>query len=88
VSVCSLNFRRTDPLSAAREAVEAADVVFEVVAIPEQTPLVQLAERLGKNVIRRTEVIALQAAEQFFLYTGIRPTNDQIARASTYSRSD
>jgi shikimate dehydrogenase len=69
-----------------REVVEAADVVFEVVAMPEATPLVTLGRSLGKQVITGTEVIALQAAEQFELYTGVRPSEDQIRRASEFSR--
>jgi shikimate dehydrogenase len=32
-------------------------------------------------------VIALQAAEQFERYTGVRPTPEQIAAASEFSRS-
>jgi shikimate dehydrogenase len=68
------------------QVVEAAHAVFEVVAMPAATPLVSLADRLAKSVIRGTEVIALQAAEQFSLYTGVRPTADQVARAAAYSR--
>jgi len=33
------------------------------------------------------EVIALQAAEQFERYTGVRPTAEQIASASKFSRT-
>jgi shikimate dehydrogenase len=32
-------------------------------------------------------VIAVQAAEQFVLYTGVRPTPDQVQRASEFSRA-
>jgi len=32
-------------------------------------------------------VIALQAAEQFALYTGVRPTDEQVRRASEFSRA-
>lgn len=68
------------------EAVAAADTVFDVVAIPPDTPLVRAATRLGKTVITGAEVIALQAAAQFELYTGVRPTPDQVHRASAFSR--
>ena len=37
-------------------------------------------------MITGTEVIALQAVEQFVLYTGVRPTDDQGRRASELSR--
>lgn len=67
-------------------AIDAAEVVFDVVAKPSNTPLVLAALQRSKVVITGAEVIALQAAEQFDLYTGVRPTPDQISRASAYSR--
>ncbi|MCH8613221.1 shikimate 5-dehydrogenase [Arsenicicoccus dermatophilus] len=73
-------------LSAPREVVEGAEVVFDVVAFPSETPLVALARELGREVITGAEVIALQAAEQFVLYTGVRPTDEQVRRASEFSR--
>ncbi|MFD4182091.1 shikimate 5-dehydrogenase [Rhodococcus sp. NPDC058514] len=69
------------------DAVGAAEAVFDVVAMPPQTPLIRAATALGTTVITGAEVIALQAAAQFELYTGVRPTPDQIRRASEYSRS-
>ena len=66
---------------------QGADTVFDVVAFPAATPLIMLAESIGKKTISGAEVIALQAAEQFVLYTGIRPTPDQLARASSFSRA-
>ena len=74
-------------LPAPREAVEAAEAVFEVVAVPEETPLVRLGRELGKRVVTGTEVAALQAAEQFVLYTGVRPSPDQVSRAGEFSRA-
>jgi shikimate dehydrogenase len=71
------------PFSAA--AVGAAQAVFDVVAMPSQTPLITAAT--GKTVITGAQVIALQAAEQFVLYTGVRPTDAQVAAASEFSRS-
>lgn len=71
----------------AAEAVAAASAVFDVVAKPPHTPLVHTAGKAGKTVITGAEVIALQAAEQFALYTGVRPTREQIDRASQYSRA-
>ena len=67
--------------------VASAAAVLDVVAVPSGTPLVRLARGLGKPVVTGAEVIALQAAEQFRLYTGVRPTADQVARASAYSRA-
>ena len=65
----------------------AADVVFDVVAFPAETPLIAGANKLGKKTISGAEVIALQAAEQFVLYTGVRPSEDQLRRAAAFSRS-
>jgi len=76
-----------DRLPVDPEVVEAAETVFEVVAMPEVTPLVERARSTGRAVITGVEVIALQAAEQFELYTGVRPTPDQVRRASNYSRT-
>lgn len=66
--------------------IESAAAVFDVVALPSETPLIVAARAAGKPVITGAEVIALQAAEQFVLYTGIRPTDEQVRRASVFSR--
>ena len=68
-------------------AIRAAEVAFDVVAMPAETPFVRRARDLGLPTITGAEVIALQAAEQFALYTGIRPSEDLVARASEYSRA-
>ncbi|MGC1329554.1 shikimate 5-dehydrogenase, partial [Pseudomonas sp.] len=68
------------------EAVTAAQIVFDVVALPAQTPFVVLGQSLGKQVITGLEVIALQALEQFVLYTGVRPTDEQVRLATEYAR--
>jgi shikimate dehydrogenase len=39
------------------------------------------------HVVTGAEVIALQAAEQFERYTGVRPTAEQVAEASAISRA-
>ncbi len=67
--------------------LRAAEVAFEVVALPVETPFVRRARELGLPVITGAEVIALQAAEQFTLYTGVRPSEDLLQRASEYSRA-
>ena len=67
--------------------VAAARTVFDVVAFPAETPLVRAARAAGKPVISGAEVIALQAARQFELYTGVRVTADQVERAAAFSRA-
>ncbi|MDT5012337.1 MAG: shikimate dehydrogenase [Mycobacterium sp.] len=68
-------------------AIDGADVVLDVVAIPAETPLITAAREAGKKVITGAEVIALQAAEQFARYTGTKPTPAQIEAASAWSRA-
>lgn len=68
------------------EVIAGAQIVFDVVASPAETPLILAARALGTQVITGAEVVALQAEEQFVLYTGIRPTPEQVARASAFSR--
>ncbi len=67
--------------------IDAASNVIEVVAVPVETPLVARARASGIPVVTGAQIMALQAAEQFVLYTGVRPSPDQIARATAYSRS-
>jgi shikimate dehydrogenase len=69
------------------DVVDQAAVIFDVVALPALTPLVRRATEEGKQVITGAEVIARQAAEQFVLYTGVRPSAEQVRRASEFSRS-
>ena len=69
------------------DAIAAAETVFDVVAFPSETPLVTAARQAGKQVITGAEVIALQAAEQFWRYTGVRPRPEQVVAASAFSRA-
>lgn len=61
--------------------VKDASVVFDVVAMPVETPLIQAGRAAGKEVITGGEVIALQAAEQFRLYTGVEVSPEDVAEA-------
>ena len=74
-------------LAAPHEVIGTTDTVFDVVAFPAETPLVKQARELRKEVITGAEVIALQAAAQFELYTGVRPTAEQVRQASEFSRA-
>ena len=67
--------------------VEGAHTVFDVVAVPPHTPLIVAARAAGKPVITGSEVIALQALEQFVLYTGVRPHPDQVAEAAAFANA-
>ena len=75
-------------LSFSPEHVAAAEVVFDVVAFPAETPLIRAARAAGKRVISGADVHALQAARQFERYTGVAITPDQVARAAAFSRAE
>ena len=76
-----------EALAFTAEEVERASVVFDVVALPPETPLIRLARARGKRVITGAEVIVLQAVEQFVLYTGVRPEDALIAEAAAHALS-
>jgi shikimate dehydrogenase len=72
-------------LSFPEEVVRAASTVLDVVYLPSMTPLVLLASSLGLEVLTGGEVSKLQALDQFVLYTGVRPTDEQVDRAEEYA---
>ena len=86
VTPLGMNGTDADALAFSRGQIEAARAVFDVVAFPAETPLIRAARAAGKPVITGAEVIALQAARQFELYTGVSITADQVERASAFSR--
>lgn len=88
VTPLGMNGPQADELAFDEQAVAAAQWVFDVVAVPVQTPLIRLARQLGKPVITGGEVIVLQAVEQFVLYTGIRPEAELIARAAHFALAE
>jgi shikimate dehydrogenase len=69
------------------ELVRSAQFVFDVVALPAETPLIRLANSLGKSTVTGADVIVLQAIEQFVLYTGVRPGAELVDKAATFARS-
>ncbi|WP_052281886.1 shikimate 5-dehydrogenase [Kluyvera genomosp. 1] len=76
----------SESLAFSEAMVERASVVFDVVALPPETPVIKLAQRLGKKTISGAEVIALQAVEQFVMYTGVRPDAALVAEAARFAR--
>jgi shikimate dehydrogenase len=73
-------------LAFSEAAVDAAQVVFDVVALPAETPLIRQARSSGKKVITGAEVFAIQAVEQFVLYTGVRPDVALFQQAALFAR--
>lgn len=76
-----------DAVSFPAAAIDAAQLVFDVVALPAETPLITAARAAGKPVITGAEVATIQALEQFVLYTGVRPTIDQVKAAEDFMRA-
>ncbi|TCL04375.1 MULTISPECIES: shikimate 5-dehydrogenase [Sodalis] len=76
-----------DALSFSEQRIAQAEIVFDVVALPARTPLIQAAQAQNKPVITGAEVIAIQALEQFVLYTGVRPDHELVQRAAAHARS-
>lgn len=69
-----------------RKMIEQADVAFDVVQYPAETVFLRAAREAGRRCITGTEVATLQALEQFVLYTGIRPSEHQVAEAAAFAR--
>jgi shikimate dehydrogenase len=77
----------SEQLAFTLEQVRAAQTVMDVVAIPAETPLIRLAQSLGKPIISGADVIVIQAVEQFVLYTGVRPSAELIAKAAAFAHA-
>jgi len=74
-------------LAFAEELIASASSIFDVVASPSETPLIAAARAQGKNLITGAQVHALQAALQFEKYTGVKLSEEQIVKASEFSRA-
>lgn len=75
-----------DKLAYSEDKIDRANVIFDVVALPSETPMIRYAKTQGKTVISGAEVFAIQAVEQFVLYTGIRPDHELFLVAAKYAR--
>jgi shikimate dehydrogenase len=67
--------------------IEAAELVFDAVAYPPETVLIEKARKLGKKTISGFEIQVIQAREQFSLYTGKNPSEAAILRAAAFARA-
>ncbi len=76
-----------EALSFTEAAISASSVVFDVVALPAETPLIRAGREAGRIVITGAEVASLQALEQFVLYTGVRPSDEQVSAAAAFMRA-
>lgn len=69
-----------------KEMINNADIVFDVVALPVETPMIKYAQQLNKTIISGADVAVLQALEQFVLYTGITPSEELVKQAGEFAR--
>ena len=76
----------SDRMPVDESVVAHAEVVFDVIASPPDTPLMRHAEALGHHTISGASMMTLQAVEQFALYTGIRPPDELVQRAAAHAR--
>ena len=74
-----------DALAFPEALITAASFAFDVVAAPAETPFVRAARQARKPVITGAEVIVLQALQQFTLYTGVTPSDAQVAAAARFA---
>lgn len=75
-----------EDLSFPTAAIDAASTIFDVVALPAETPLIRAGQARGKQIVSGADVIVLQALEQFVLYTGQRPGDELVRRAAAFAR--
>ncbi len=74
-----------DDLAFDEAVIEAAHVVVDAVALPSETGLIRAARGLGKRVVTGAEIQAVQALEQFILYTGVTPSPEQLTAAAAFA---
>jgi shikimate dehydrogenase len=75
-----------DALAFPAACIARCERVFDVVALPVETPLLKAARSAGKPVITGAEVAVIQALAQFTLYTGVTPDDGQVADAARFAR--
>ncbi|OCG44832.1 shikimate 5-dehydrogenase [Gilliamella sp. Choc5-1] len=69
-----------------KKMINNADIVFDVVALPVETPMIKYTQQLNKTIISGADVAVLQALEQFVLYTGITPSEELVKQAGEFAR--
>ena len=76
----------SEDLAFDKETIKRANTIFDVVALPVETPLIKEAIHQNKKVISGADVAVIQALEQFVLYTGVRPAVKWVKEASDFAR--
>ncbi|MFT6569947.1 MAG: shikimate dehydrogenase [Sphingomonas echinoides] len=76
-----------DALAFPEAMIAASQIVIDVVQYPPETRLLRAAQMAGKRIITGTEIATLQALDQFVLYTGVTPSDAQVADAAAFARA-
>lgn len=79
--------KEENDLAFSKDEIEKANIIFDVVALPVETPLLKEAKSQNKKIISGADVAVIQSLEQFVLYTGVRPDLNLIMEASTFARN-
>ena len=76
-----------DALAFPEATIAACEIAFDVVQYPLETPFLRAAAAAGKRCIDGAQVATLQALQQFVLYTGVTPEDEQVAEAAQWARA-
>lgn len=79
--------KEADSLSFSSRMIDCADIIFDVVALPVETPLIKEGRIRNKTIISGADVAVIQSLEQFVLYTGVKPSLNLINEASAFART-
>lgn len=69
-----------------RDAIERASFAVDAVALPARTPFIEAARARHVACVLGDEITLTQSIEQFVLYTGVRPSQEAVARAWAHAR--
>ena len=58
--------------------LSSESIVYDLIYYPDKTPLLRWAERNGNRILNGKEMLVYQAAESFYLWTGLYPDQEII----------
>lgn len=70
VNATPLGMRGTDPMPAPAELLRHGQVVADLIYMPAVTPILEVADEAGAQILNGTGMLLFQAAEQFKMWTG------------------
>ena len=70
VNATPLGMRGADPMPVAPDLLHRGQVVVDLIYMPAVTPMLEVADEAGAQVLNGTGMLLFQAAEQFKMWTG------------------